>query len=148
MKVLLDTGVLGLVTHPRTEGGRECARWMRDLISADVEFIVPEVCDYELRREYVRINSTNGLKKLDELGNVLRFEKVDSDIWKAAAALWAECRNKGKPLAPDNALDGDVILVALTQKVQDGNATVVATTNVKHLEDHVDARPWDEITPL
>ncbi len=121
---------------------------MRDLISADVEFIVPEVCDYELRREYVRINSTNGLKKLDELGNVLRFEKVDSDIWKAAAALWAECRNKGKPLAPDNALDGDVILVALTQKVQDGNATVVATTNVKHLEDHVDARPWDEITPL
>jgi predicted nucleic acid-binding protein len=147
MKVLLDTGVLGLVTHPRADGGRPCVEWMRDLIAADVKFVIPQICDYELRREYVLQGSSRALTKLDDLLTVLEFACVDSPIWRAAADMWARCRREGSPLASSEALDGDVILIATTIKVARTDQTVVATTNVKHLEKFVDARQWADIGP-
>ena len=60
-----------------------------------------------------------------------------------AAQLWADARNRGKPTADRNALDGDVILAAQAiWEVNAGNEVVIATTNVRHLSQFVDAREW------
>jgi hypothetical protein len=44
------------------------------------------------------------------------------------------------------ALDGDVILAAQAMSVMDeGNEVIVATTNVRHLYQFIDAREWRKI---
>lgn len=60
-----------------------------------------------------------------------------------AAQLWAEARRRGRPTADPKALDGDVILAAqATLVAEEGNEVIVATTNVGHLSQFVDAREW------
>lgn len=144
MKVLLDTGILGLVTHPKAEHGTPCVNWLKSLIEADISVVIPEICDYELRRKYLHLDNSGGLKRLDALIGVLEFRPVDTSVWKAAAAVWAECRKRGKATAHPEALDGDVILIATAQGF-DEEEIVIATTNVKHLQDFVDARVWESI---
>ena len=144
MKVLLDTGVLGLVTHPSKS--KDAVKWMRELVGQGVEFVIPEICDYELRRKLLHLNSQKSLKNLDELATTLRYEAIDTEIWRKAAALWAECRAKGAALAPEEALDGDVLLIATTRQITDDQSVVVATTNVKHLENFVSAKLWTDIS--
>jgi len=55
-------------------------------------------------------------------------------------------RKKGKPTAGDSELDADAILAAQTLTVStDKNETVIATSNVKHLELFTVAKLWNEI---
>ena len=57
--VLLDSGLLGMVSHPRPS--TDIAVWLGDLIVAGVEILVPEIADYEVRRELLRANRTRGI---------------------------------------------------------------------------------------
>ena len=66
--VLLDAGPLGLVTHPRLEPNREAARWLRTLLSAGIPVLVPEISDYEVRRELLRAGKSRGLSRRPMLG--------------------------------------------------------------------------------
>lgn len=146
MKLFLDTGVLGMVTHPKTDEGHEAAKWLYGHVLAGATIVVPQICDYELRREYIRKNNEKSLKHLNDLIEKSEYALTTKDIWHKAANLWADCRNRGKRLADDHALDGDVILIATIK--DDGNIgaqCIVATTNVKHLIDFVDARLFHEI---
>jgi hypothetical protein len=60
-----------------------------------------------------------------------------------AAELWAEARKRGRPTADPKELDGDVILAAQAALVADeGNEVIIATTNVGHLSQFIDAREW------
>jgi hypothetical protein len=69
MIVLLDTGPLGLVTNPRaTTQNVACRLWATNLASAGVRVLVPEIADYELRRELIRVNRQRGIAYLDRLG--------------------------------------------------------------------------------
>lgn len=70
--ILLDAGPLGLITNPnRSPQSLACTQWLQELIAAGVEVIVPEISDYEVRRELLRAQKLNGLKRLDELAGVL-----------------------------------------------------------------------------
>ena len=64
--VVLDTSVLGLVTSP---GGKPnalvCARWFLDLIAGGNAVVVPEIADYELRRELILQGKVSGLARLE-----------------------------------------------------------------------------------
>jgi hypothetical protein len=64
-----------------------------------------------------------------------------------AADLWAAARRGGTPTAHPKSLDVDVILAAQIQLYERAtNASVIlATTNVRHLGQFVDARPWQDI---
>ena len=54
--VLLDTGILGLITHPRISAEADgCNQWIASLMAQGVEINVPEISDYELRRELLRL---------------------------------------------------------------------------------------------
>lgn len=60
--VLLDAGPLGLATNPKpSPSNLACSAWLQSLIEAGVRVIVPEIADFEVRRELLRANKINGL---------------------------------------------------------------------------------------
>jgi predicted nucleic acid-binding protein len=147
--VLLDAGPLGLVTHPRVEQNREAALWLRGLLSAGVPVLVPEISDYEVRRELLRAGRTRGIDRLDRLAGDLGYLPLTTEAMRLAARFWADARKQGQPTASDESLDADVILAAqaavLNEDTDEG--VVVATTNPRHLSRFVDARLWRDIAP-
>ncbi len=145
--VLLGAGPLGLVTHPRIEQNREAALWLRSLLSADVPVLVPEISDYEVRRELLRAGKSRGLSRLDQLAEDLGYLPITTEAMRLAAGCWADVRKQGQPTASDESLDADVILAAQAA-ILNGNAedgVVVATTNPRHLSRFVDAKLWQDI---
>ena len=50
--VLLDTGIIGLITNPkRAPESLACNCWLQTLIKAGIRVILPEIANYEVRRE-------------------------------------------------------------------------------------------------
>ena len=105
--------------------------------------IIPEIADYELRREFLHRGLTTALKRLDELKTELEFQPMTSETMQLAAKLWADSRKRGQSTADNKELDGDAILAAQAQH----SGAVVATNNVGHLGQWVDARNWSDINP-
>jgi predicted nucleic acid-binding protein len=146
--VLLDTGLLGLITHPQaSEEARQCAQWLVSLSLKGFDVKVPEIADYEIRRELLRMNKANSIRRLNDLKNVLGYIPLTTQTMLVAAEFWAQARKQGKPTADDKALDGDVILAAQASVIAStGSDTVVATTNVGHLSRFVNAKIWQDIS--
>lgn len=145
--ILLDTGIIGLVTNPRaTPEGDACNAWLRRLLQAGLRVLVPDICDYEHRRGLLRVGKTNDLAKLDALKAAIGSDPVTNEIMLQAAEFWAEARRRGYSTADDKALDGDMILCAHAELLtRRGHKVVIATTNVKHLSLFTDARLWTDI---
>src|SRR2546430_2658113 len=111
--VVLDTGPLGLVTNPKQTGENlACYQWLEGLVVQERRIIVPEIADYEVRRELLRADKTKGLQRLDTVIATLEYLAITTEAMRKAAGLWAEARKQGKQTAGDAALDGDMILVA------------------------------------
>jgi predicted nucleic acid-binding protein len=105
---------------------------------------VPEIADYEVRRELLRANKTKGLGQLDALVGLLEYLPLTTAAMHQAARFWAQARQQGQPTAGDKTIDADVILAAqaATLGVAD---VVIATTNVGHLARFVPAELWPNI---
>ena len=143
--VLLDSGPLGLLSNPaRSAEVLACNAWLASLVAQGVRVIVPEIADYEVRRELTRANKSNGIARLDALSNSLEYLPLTTTAMRQAALFWAQARQQGRQTAGDKALDGDVILVAQAVTLNAPN-TVVATTNVGHLSRFVPADVWRNI---
>ena len=144
--LFLDAQVLGILAHPR--GGdepRRCRAWARQMVAAGVRLFVAEVADYEVRRELIRLNATAGLRRLDQLRLTLDFAPITTAAMGVAARLWAESRRRGLLTGPASAVDCDVILAAQALQAAGVNRSVaVASANVKHLGQFLDARPWEQ----
>jgi len=141
MAVLLDTGVLGALTHPKTYG--TALAWARRVVNAGSVVIIPEIADYELRRELIRRKDIQGVRRLDDLKTAFGYAHITTDVMLLAANLWAQARIGGYPTAHEKALDGDVILAAQARQVEKAGFTVlVATTNIGHLSHFVNAQDW------
>ena len=138
MKLLLDTGVLGWICHPRKH--EDVRAWFR-AAAATHEIFLSEVADYELRRELLRIGAPRSLRRLDELDRELRYLPVTTATWRAAAQLWAFLRRQGIVTAAAEALDGDILIAA--EAIAEG-ATVV-TTNPRHFQRIVAAVEWGAV---
>ena len=139
--IVLDTGPLGMITHPRKS--MEIARWFETLLNAGAEVILPEIADYELRRSLIHTGRARSLDRLDDLKRSIRYEPLNTSLMLKAAELWAQLRTRGLATADEHALDGDVILAA--QAMQLGGT--IATENVKHLGRMVPALAWRDIVP-
>ena len=143
--VLLDAGSLGLVTNPRRSvRSTACAHWLQGLIAAGARVLLPEIADYEVRRELLRANKAKGLARLDALAGLLEYLPLTTAAMRQAALFWAQARQQGQPTADDKALDGDVILAAqaVTLGVPD---VVIATTNIGHLSRFAPSEVWQSI---
>lgn len=145
--ILLDSAPVGLITNPKaTTLALECQQWFLSLLQRGYQVILPEIIDYEIRRELLRANKLSGIKKLDQLKSEIIYLSITTEVMLKAAQLWAEVRKKGKPTADNKALDGDVILASQAILVSNyGHQVMVATSNKKHLSLFVEAREWNEI---
>jgi predicted nucleic acid-binding protein len=146
---LLDSGPLGLVSHPNAERiNAEAVEWLETLLSAGTSVLVAEIADYEVRRELLRAGRQRGERRLDALKKAIGYRPITSRTMLTAAELWAAARKQGRPTAPDPAPDADVILAAQARDVEtEGQSVTVATTNPRHLSRFVDAKAWQEIEP-
>ena len=143
--ILLDTGPLGLVTHPRDAHG--AGPWLAELLLRRTAVHIPEIADYELRRELIRAGKLRSIQRLDGLKHALGYLPLDTDTMLLAAQLWARSRSAGNPLADDAALDGDVILAAQAQVLASiGHEVIIATTNARHLCTLADCKDWSDVS--
>jgi hypothetical protein len=147
--VVLDAGPLGLASNRRGKSAVDrCQDWIRDLGAAGVRIVAPEIADYEIRRELLRVGATVGIGRLDRLIRALSFDPITSAAMRQAAAFWAFTRQAGLVTAHPHALDGDCILAAQASLLG-GPADVVtiATTNVRHFTalPGIDAKVWHTI---
>jgi predicted nucleic acid-binding protein len=142
--VLLDAGPLGFASAPQP--AEPFVHWLENLQGAGTTIVVPEVADYEVRRELLRLGRPRGIRRLDIFIELSEYEPITTPIMRRAAELWAESRNRGRPLADRHALDADVILAATAEAVAArGHEVVVATTNLAHLSSLTNASLWNEI---
>ena len=142
---MLDSGFLGIVTNPKAASplSQEGKVWLQSLPQKGYIVMLPEIADYEVRRELIREGKTAGIRRLDQLKSQIPYRPLTTEVMLLAAQLWAEARKRGKPTADSHALDGDVILAAQAiLEVNARNEVVIATTNVGHLSQFVDAREW------
>jgi predicted nucleic acid-binding protein len=148
--VVLDTTPLGLVTQKPGKVSEvvACLSWIGRLTRAGCRIVVPEVADYEVRRELIRAHKIVGLKRLDAFNAARqdRYVPITTEAMLKAADLWARARNAGLSTADPHALDGDVILVAqaLGLNVPSGEI-IVATNNVRHISRFIAADLWSNI---
>src|SRR4051794_21834614 len=104
--VFLDAGPLSVATqrHGRPDADA-CKRWIADLSLAGVRIVVPEIADYEVRRELLRAAKVAGIARLDALKATAHYLPLTTEAMLKAAELWAHARQAGAPTADRHALD-------------------------------------------
>ena len=66
MVISLDTGPLSLVTHPKADPNADaCKKWLAGHLSRGTRVVVPEVVDFELRRELLRAGKSRSPARLE-----------------------------------------------------------------------------------
>lgn len=145
--ILLDSGPLGMVTNPQAKGlPLACQQWLKRLLARGEQFAIPEIADYEVRRELLRANLLKSVHRLDNLKQTLEYIPIQTETMVLAAKLWAEARQTGQPTADAKALDGDIILSAQARLLtNETTEVIVATTNVGHLSRFITASDWQLI---
>src|SRR5438128_39231 len=100
-RIVLDSGPLGRLTNPnaRTPINTEINRWLWARLAAGATIFVPEVADYEVRRELLRMDRRRSLARLDALQAQLSYLSLDTSIMRQAAEFWADARKQGHPTA-------------------------------------------------
>jgi predicted nucleic acid-binding protein len=143
--VLLDASPLGMITNPKSSPENEaCKNWLASIVSKGIEVIVPEIADYEVRRELLRAGKDQGLRRLDALRGMLSYAPITTPVMLRAAEFWATARRMGRQSADDSSLDADMILAAQAGELN-RNEAVIATTNVRHLGLFSKASRWSDI---
>jgi predicted nucleic acid-binding protein len=141
--ILLDATPLALLCHPNRKLATVDAIniWLETHLQTGRVVYVPEISDYEVRRELIRAGKLKGIRNLDALLGPAGYLPLDTSMIRRAAEMWAEVRNRGLPPASRDALDADVILAAQAAAV----GGIVATENVAHLGRLVAAAHWRDI---
>ncbi|MGD1927731.1 MAG: PIN domain-containing protein [Leptolyngbyaceae cyanobacterium] len=146
-EIVLDTGPIGLVTNPKLSSQSvDCNQWLQAHLKAGNRVVVPEIADYEVRRELLRANKKKGLARLDSFCQRLEYLPITTAAIRQAAELWAQARQQGQPTAGDKTIDGDMTLIAQA-KTLEVPYVVVATTNVGYLSRFIAADLWQNIFP-
>ena len=151
--IVLDTSPLGMISNPNASAENDAINeWVLKLLRRNELIVIPEIADYEVRRELIRSKKLRGIYNLDTLKSKLKYLPINTETMLEAAQLWAEARNIGKPATNNLALDGDMILIAQMRAASrvwaeeaNGGHTILATTNVKHLTHFCDARLWRDV---
>lgn len=147
--LVLDSGPLGLLTHPQRNAEVVGINdWLWRCLLKGHRVIVPAIIYYELRRELLRAEKNFSVARLDSFVSSApgRYLPLSDEALRLAAELWAKARQQGRPTADAKDLDVDVILAA--QALSFGPAPpdiVIATTNPKHLSQFIAANTWNEI---
>jgi len=144
--IMLDSGPLGLVTQRRRKSAEAdaCRLWLDTRLRNGTRVYVPEIVDYELRRELLRSGKMESITRLDALKATARYLPLTTAAMLHTAEMWAQVRRARLPTGAPDTLDVDVILAAqaLTLAIPE---LVVATTNPGHLRRFIIAEEWQNI---
>lgn len=144
--MILDAGPIGILANPgKSQAILNCQAWVNALRLAGRRVLIPEIADYEVRRELMRLGRARNLARLDELGTRFEFLPISTPAMRLAAELWAAARRRGRPTAADASIDADVILSA--QSLVLSLPVIVATANVSHISLFVPCDDWANIIP-
>jgi hypothetical protein len=92
LTILLDSGPLGLVTNPKTsDQSVACTQWLQTLVASGARVIVPEISDYEIRRELLRAQKSKGIERLDALIGMLQYLPLSTSAMREDSSLPAKC---------------------------------------------------------
>jgi len=112
--ILLDSGPLGLIVRaPSKPQVVRCLTWLKAASATGAIVVIPEIADYEVRRELLRIRAVGSLGRLERYldpSSGLGHLTLSTDAMIKAAEFWAFLRQSGIPTASPDALDADVIL--------------------------------------
>ena len=62
--IALDAGPLGLLMHRKGVAPADaCKAWLAKKIAAGVRIVVPEIADYEVRRELIRLGNRTAVAR-------------------------------------------------------------------------------------
>ncbi len=139
--VILDSGPLGRLTHADYSRNREIRAWLAALLDRDVSVFLPEIADFEIRRNLIVENLTGSLANLDALPSLITYVPITTVDMREAAQLWARSRKAGRSIGDPKELNADVILAAQALRL----GATVATDNTGHLGQFTDARLWPSI---
>lgn len=154
MIVFLDSGILGLISSPneRVEV-TACQNWVLGLLAKGVYIVSSDICDYEVRRSLLLLETQQfskvNLDRLDRWREVIDFLPLTTNVMQTAAQVWADARRRGLPTAELKNIDADMIIVAQWLLLSDeyqGRRITISTTNVKHILPFCDAMVWQEIS--
>jgi predicted nucleic acid-binding protein len=158
--VILDSNILALLVTTLDERlsedekllaeNKQCREWLYRLLSKGAYVIASDICDYELRRELIRIKSKS-VPKLDRLRDLIEFEPVTFAVLEKAAELWAEARYLSQSNKIKENIDVDCILAAqwcLLKEQSPSREVIIATKNIKDFERITDCEVWQNITYL
>lgn len=70
----------------------DCARWLAGRLAAGDRVLVPEITDYETRRELVRAKKVKSVGRLDALALAVGYLALTTAVMRQAADLWATAR--------------------------------------------------------
>ena len=146
--IILDSGPVGMIVNSNAKSSLtlDCQAWFSQLSNNGYLIVLPEIVDYEVRRELILQNKSRSLQQLDILKHGLYYLTLTTEAILLAAQLWAEVRRSGQSTADPKALDGDVILAAqVLNQFSPAFEPIVATTNVAHIKRFTPAQLWESI---
>jgi predicted nucleic acid-binding protein len=146
--ILLDSGPLGIFSNPgKSQIISDCHAWAAKHQQQGNVLVVPEIADYEVRRELLRAGKSIGIERLDLIKSTFAYLPLTTAVMLRAAEFWAQARKSGRPMAVDAALDADVILSAQAAiLIDEGSVVVIASSNPRHLSMFVPAAEWQTIS--
>jgi predicted nucleic acid-binding protein len=148
--LVLDSGPLSDACRRRGSPDVEQLRdWLILTRMSGAIVAIPEIADYEVRRGLILAGSTEGIRRLDELREDLRFYiPISTASMRRAAGLRADARRREIATDDDKGIDADFILAAQAMLFCGLNDELtVATYNAGHLSRYVDAHDWGDIEP-
>lgn len=154
--VLIDTGVLGILinSEPSKNNKSEvdsCNKWLDGLLAQKIQVAIPEIADYEQRRELIRRKNQKCLQRLRDIRLRTSYFKIETEVMLKAAGIWAYARQQGQPTADNKALDGDAIIAAQAVIAKAAGIYIeIATTDVGDLNrllapHFIAAKRWKDI---
>jgi len=139
--VLLDSGPLGRLVHADYKRNPEIRGWLAQMLDGGRVVYLPEIADFEVRRNLILENLRGSLANLDDLAGLVTYLPIVTADMRLAAELWARSRKAGRSVGDPRELNADVILAAQAIRAR----AVIATENLGHLGQFAPARFWQQI---
>ena len=93
----MDTSPLSLLCQRPAKSPEvfACHQWIKSLAASNWDIYLPEIADYEVRRELVRLGYTASIVRLDKLQSSLHHLAITTAVMRRAADEWANVRRLG-----------------------------------------------------
>lgn len=153
--LLLDTGPLGEIVHSTTATRDKILSWLLPLQRAGVRIAVPATADYENRRKLTHLaqstdpirarNAEESIRRLDQFITVVSYLPVGRLTVGRASVHWSQSKLRNLVTAPDHDINFDLLICAAANE-ENGGASIIATSNPRHLPRFAKAKVWEQIS--